>query len=148
MRIKLEISEESFDEIAQKLLDMGFEFSDEAEYILIEKNRYIGYISCKNQDISCHIPTEEIIYIESMGHDITLHTNEQSYKCSDSLAQLERFLNPNQFLRISKSVIIAKDKVKGIRAALSQKFIVTLINGDKVDVTRSYYYIFKNYFGI
>ena len=148
MKIKLEVSAESLNDISQKLIDMGFELSDDADYILVERNRYSSYISCKNQDISYHIPTDEVLYIESMGHDITLHTKDKIYKCSEPLAQLEKFLNPNEFVRISKSGIIAVNKVKGIRVALSQKFIVTLCNGDKVDVTRSYYYIFKNHFGI
>lgn len=148
MRIKLEISDENYARIAKQLLDKGFELSDEAEYILIEKNRYSSYISCRDEDAPCHIPTAKVLYIESMGHDITVHAEEKDYKCSDTLAQLEKFLNPNEFIRISKSVIVSRKNVVGIRAALSQKFTITISNGDKVDVTRSYYYMFKNYFGI
>ena len=148
MKIKLQVSDETLTELSHKLIEMGFELCDDADYILIERNRYSNYIACRNGEILCHIPTDEVLYIESMGHDITLHTANREYKCSDPLSQLEKFLNPNEFLRISKSVIISAKQVKGIRAALSQKFIVTLSNGDKVDVTRSYYYIFKNFFGI
>ena len=57
-------------------------------------------------------------------------------------------LDPDQFLRISNSVVIARNKVKSISPTLSMKFILTMQNGKKVDVTRSYYYIFKEYFGI
>ena len=148
LKIKLEISEQSFKQVEDTLLKLGFELSDDAEYILIEKNRYSNYISCRSEDTSCHILTKDIIFIESMGHDITLHTKEKPYKCSENLTQLEKFLNPNEFIRISKSVIISKSKVKAIRAGLSQKFLVTMSNDAKVDVTRSYYHIFRNAFGI
>lgn len=148
LKIKLEVSRENFKEVEETLLKLGFELSDDAEYILIEKNRYSDYISCRNEDTSCHILTKDIIFIESMGHDITLHTKEKSYKCSENLTQLEKNLNPNEFIRISKSVIISKKEVKAIRAGLSQKFLVTMSNNAKVDVTRTYYYIFRNEFGI
>lgn len=148
LKIKLEISEQSYKQVEETLLKMGFELSNDAEYILIEKNRYSNYISCRNGDESCHIHTSDIIFIESMGHDITLHTKEKSYKCNETLTRLEKFLNPAEFIRISKSVIISKSNVKAIRAGLSQKFLVTLSNDVKVDVTRSYYHIFKNEFGI
>lgn len=148
MKIKLEVSEERFKEVERELLAMGFVIADDAQYILTEKNRYSEYISCKNQDISCHVPVSEIVFIESMGHDIFVHTVNESYKCSERLWQLEKSLNPTHFIRISNSVIVAREHIKGIKTALSQKFIITLSNGTKVDVTRSYYYIFKSKFGI
>lgn len=148
LKIKLEVSESSYNEIKNKLLEIGFEISDDAEFILTERNHYSNYISCRNEDTNCHILTNDIIFIESMGHDISLHTKDKTYKCNETLTSLEKFLNPDEFLRISKSVIISKNKVKAIRAGLSQKFIVTLSNGLKVDVTRSYYHIFRNEFGI
>jgi len=66
----------------------------------------------------------------------------------DRLYKIVNLLNPEKFLRISNSVVISKDKVKKISTTLSMKFILTMINGKKVDVTRSYYYIFKDSFGI
>ena len=64
MKIKLEVSEERFKEIEEKLLSLGFIIDDDAQYILSERNQYSEYISCKNQDISCHVPISEIIFIE------------------------------------------------------------------------------------
>lgn len=148
MKIQLEISDESYPRIAKILLEKGFELSDDAQFILFEKDRYSSFISCRNEDTSCHVLTASVMYIESMGHDIIVHADEGTFKCTYTLTQLEKMLDPSEFIRISKSVIISKKKVVGIRAALSQKFTVTMANSDKVDVTRSYYYIFKNFFGI
>lgn len=148
MKIKLEVSEERFKEIEEKLLELGFIIDDDAQYILTERNRYREYISCKNQDISYHVPISEIIFIESMGHDIFVHTLTETYKCNERLWQLEKSLNPAHFIRISNSVIVAREHIKSIKTALSQKFILLLSNGTKVDVTRSYYYIFKSKLGI
>ena len=94
------------------------------------------------------ISADEIISIESLGHDIMIHTKRGEFKADERLYQLERMLNPEQFLRISNSVIVARHQISRITPVLSSKFILTLSNGKNVDVTRSYYYIFKDYFGI
>ena len=64
------------------------------------------------------------------------------------LYRLTARLDPEAFLRISHSVVIARSKVVRIAPTLSMKFILTLRDGRTVDVTRSYYYIFKETFGI
>ena len=57
-------------------------------------------------------------------------------------------LDSEQFMRISNSVIIARNSVRKIKPTLGAKFILTLKNGATVDVTRSYYYIFRDAYGI
>lgn len=148
LKIKLEVSEEKYIEIKEKMISLGFELDDDAEFVLTERNCYLEYIGCKKDDEAHHLNTEEIVYIESMGHDIIIHTLNDEYKCSDRLWQLEKSLDPSRFLRISNSVIINRKRIKRIKAALGQKFLLTMENGSNVDVTRSYYYMFKNEFGI
>lgn len=77
-----------------------------------------------------------------------VHTKNKTYQAMDRLYRIVNMLDPDKFLRISNSVVIARDKVKKITPTLSMKFILTMIDGRNVDVTRSYYYIFKDYFGI
>lgn len=148
MKIKLDVSKELYDGLKRKLTEAGFEISEDAALVLTDCVESAEYISCKKDGGTHHILEEEIIFIESMGHDVFIHTNSEVYKSSDRLWQLEKSLSSDVFLRISNSVIINTKEVKGIKSALSQKFLVTLSDGSRVDVTRSYYYIFKNKFGI
>lgn len=150
MKIRLDVSKDLYTELYHKLIKAGFEISDEAQFILSEnkESNDSDYISCKKDGETHHIQSEDIIFIESMGHDVLIHTKKEDFKTSDRLWQFEKSLNPDVFLRISNSVIINTKEVKKIKVALSQKFLVTLSQGSKVDVTRSYYYIFKNKFGI
>ena len=150
MEIKLAVSQERYEEIKKILLERGITVSDSANLVLYEANRFADTLIVKGQEDGSRyiVPVSEIIIIESFGHTVEVHTGKGSYKSFDRLYQLANLLDPDRFLRISNSVIIAKDKVKQITPSLSMKFTLTMENGKRVDVTRSYYYIFKEAFGI
>lgn len=150
MEVKLVVSQDRYEEIKNILQERGITVSETADFALYETNRFADSLIVRGQDdSSCYvISVSEIIIIESFGHTVEIHTDKGSYKSFDRLYQLATMLDPDRFLRISNSVIIAKDKVKQIAPSLSMKFILTMENGKRVDVTRSYYYIFKEAFGI
>lgn len=148
MKIKLLVSERHYADIEKELASHGIEIDEDACLVLSEANSHVDCILGKNDEKICRIHTNEIIYIESLAHDIIAHTTDGAYRLRERLWQLEHILDPQMFLRISNSVIIAKDKVRFIRPALSQKFTLTMANGGLVDVTRSYYYIFRDEFAI
>lgn len=150
MEIQLAVSNERYEELKNVLLQLGITVSDSADLVLHEVNRFADNLIVKGQEDGSHhvVPVSEIIIIESFGHAVEVHTNRGSYRSSDRLYQLTNLLDPDKFLRISNSVIIAKDKVKQITPSLFMKFSLTMENGKRVDVTRSYYYIFKEAFRI
>jgi len=150
IRIKLLVSEARYNEIEQEFLARGFVIDEDADLILTEKDLFVDHLIVKNSESNerTRIATSEIIVIESFGHDIVIRTTQDTFKASERLYQLERLLNPEQFLRISNSVIVARNKIKKITPTLSSKFILTMANGQTVDVTRSYYGMFKDRLGI
>ena len=150
IRIKLLVSEARYAEIERELISQGFVIDEDADLILTEKDLFVDYLIVRSDvdNERVRILTDEIITVESFGHDIVIHTPHGNFKTSERLYQLERLLNPEQFLRISNSVIVAKNKIKRIIPTLSTKFILTMTSGKTVDVTRSYYGIFKDRLGI
>ena len=150
IRIKLLVSDARYDEVERELVAKGFTIDEDADLILTEKDLFVDHLIVRSisDNERARISTDEIIIIESFGHDIIIHTTRSKYKAGERLYQLERLLNPEEFLRISNSVIVAKNKIKRITPTLSSKFILTMSNGQTVDVTRSYYGIFKDRLGI
>ncbi len=148
MKIKLALRKEKYEEVKtffeQKDIDVG----EDGDFILFDKENSIEYLIGKTRDELYRIETHEIVYIESIGKTIILHTKDQDYTLSYRLKQLEFMLNQDQFIRISHSIIIAKKSIRKIKPTYSTKFILTLIDGSIVDVTRSYYYMFRETFGI
>lgn len=150
MKVKLALSKERYDEIKEMLIDHGIEIDDDAELVLSENNRFLDNLIVKDNKNNERVilSVDDIVYIEAFGHNVEVHTKDNTYQSTDRLYKIMNQLNPEKFLRISNSVVIQKDKVKRISSTLSMKFILTMINDKKVDVTRSYYYIFKDSFGI
>lgn len=149
MKIKLDVSGEHYGEVKAVLAECGIEI-DDADFVLSENNKYPDRLLVKDtlSNERLVLPVEDIVLIETFRHTVEVNTQDKTYQALDRLYKVLNLLDPEKFLRISNSVVIAKDKVKSISPTLSMKFILTMTNGKKVDVTRSYYYIFKEYFGI
>ncbi len=148
MKIKLSVSEEAYAQLEQLLTERGFIISDDADFILQERQKGISFLNARQNDEVFRIRTEEIVCIESFGKAMVLHTMDGEYSISERLKELEIMLDADKFMRISNSVIIAKNSVKKIKPTLGAKFTLTLKNGMTVDVTRSYYYKFRETYGI
>lgn len=150
MKVKLVVSKERYDEIKKHLAEHGIEIDDNSDLVLSENNRFPDNLIVRDMEKNERVvlSVDDIVYIETYGHTVEVHTRDKTYYAMDRLYKIVNQLDPDVFLRISNSVVISKDKVKQISTTLSMKFILTMVNDKKVDVTRSYYYIFKDSFGI
>lgn len=148
MKLKLNVSSKRRAELEKEFLQCGIEIDEDADLVVIEQSEYIDTLLAKKEDALYPIPVNEIIYIESLGHDVFLHTKTDTYRLTLRLKALELLLDPADFLRISSSIIIACGQIHAIRPALSSKFTLTMKNDDRVDVTRSYYHLFRERFGL
>jgi len=59
---------------------------------------------------------DEILYIESMKEYIRVNTKSKSVLTKFKLGEIEGLLNENNFLRIHRSFIVAKDKIEAFSA--------------------------------
>ena len=166
MKIRLAVSDEHVDQVKAYLKDHRIEIDEDAEYALIESDRLDpdelsrrieslanapsrDFLDAYDKDHDrIRLSVEDVIYIEAFGKEIELHTTDGTYISRDRMYQLEEMLDPHEYLRISKSVIISRKHVKKIRPSLSMKFILTMSDDTLVDVTRSYYNNFKRFFNI
>ena len=150
MKIRLNVSDEYYSELEKKLLSAGSVIDDEAEFIITQKDKFTSYIAAKNKNgEKLRLKSEEIIFIESFGHSVVIHsTDGECYYALDRLYQLTSILDNTKFIRVSNCAIIARLHVKRIKPSISMKFILTMSDGTLVDVTRSYYSSFKDFFGI
>ena len=149
MKIRLSLPEEKKAPVGEALLRHGIEIGEDAEYTLIETPRSGNFLNVRDKESrALRLSTDQIVFIEAFGKEVEVHTLQETCYSQDRIYRLEELLDPREFIRISKSVIIAKRCVKRIRPALTMKFVLTLSDGSLVDVTRNYYTNFRRFFNI
>ncbi len=149
MKIRISVSEEKYDLVKDYLARHEVEVGEDGEYVLTEATKYPAFLNVRDDKKErMRLSVDEVIYVEAFGKDVEIHTSQGTYYAGDRMYQLEELLDPQEFLRVSKSVIISRRHVKKIRASLSMKYVLTLTNGVLVDVTRSYYNDFRRFFQI
>lgn len=78
-----------------------------------------------------------IYYIESVDKRTFVYTKENCYESKLRLYELEESLG-SYFLRISKSMIANLKKIKSVKSDLSGRMEASMLNGEKIVISRSY----------
>lgn len=86
----------------------------------------------------CRISADEILYIESVDRRTFFYTPEKVYETKEPLYQLENHLHGTGITRISKNCLLNVDSLQSIAPFTSHRFEATLVNGEKVLVSRNY----------
>lgn len=152
MKIRLSVSGDKAAELEEELKRLGIEIDPHSDLELIEhqssgiRSEYLEVKDEKGDRFNIRLT--DIIFVESFGRRIDVHINGAVYSTGERLYSLEEILTVYGFIRVSNSVIVAKKHIRKIKPTLSMKFVLTMSDGTLVDVTRSYYYSFKQEIGI
>lgn len=147
MKLKLVVTKEKRDTIKNALKHGEIEYSDEASFVLYELHQDHETLLVKHQDEYVPIYVKDILYIEAQGNRNLLHTKKGIFPVKETMYQLEADLYEKGFLRIHKAYIVNKKTIDRVKAGLNMKFTLILINGEQIEVSRSYYYHFKEEIG-
>ncbi len=82
--------------------------------------------------------TDEIDWIEAASNYLKLYSNGKGHLVRYTMHEIEKKLDPGQFLRIHRSIIVNVKKIRGVQPCNSGEFIVTLINGKELPSSRGY----------
>lgn len=150
MKVKLVCEESSKEEILKELENRGIKVSDEAEFILYQKNySNNSYIPAQDEKGSISlIKYTDVMYFEAVNKITYSETVNGQYVVKEKLYELEEKLNIHSFLRVSKSHIVNIDFIDKIIPWIGSKYILEMKNSAQIDVTRSYYQSFKKRLGI
>jgi len=83
------------------------------------------------------IPVSEIEWIEGSGDYVNVHTQNESRLCGLRLGLLEQKLDPAQFARIHRSVIVNLGRVRTFAPISHGDYLLTLDTGQELKLTRS-----------
>lgn len=84
------------------------------------------------------VPVDELTWIEADGNYLRLHTSDGSHLVRRTLKEAEARLDPQQFVRIHRSLLVAIDRIRTIESGDSGEYVVTMQDGTRLQASRSY----------
>ena len=94
------------------------------------------------------LPITDVFYAESVDFKTFVYAVKTVYQSKLKLYEIEEALSNGYFLRISKQVVVNITKIKSVAPAGDSRFMATLINGEKVLISRQYVPALKERFGL
>ena len=95
-------------------------------------------LAVKRDDEIILLETNEILYFETVERNTFVYTKEDTYEVDLRLYEVEQQLIDQGFIRISKICILNLKKIQSLKADINRKIKVTLVNGEKIIVSRNY----------
>lgn len=97
---------------------------------------------------TCFVPLKDILYFEAVENRVFFYTDGETYETSVKLYQLEEKFRNSKFARISKSAIANLNKFRSIKPEKNSRLTATLINGERLMVSRQYIGEIKKKLGV
>jgi len=88
---------------------------------------------CKTKTSISKIRMSDIYYLEIKGHNITVFTQQESYRKYGTLSQELKLLSPHGFIKCSQSCIVSLRRIRKI-----SNRTITLVNNVQLHMSQHY----------
>ena len=99
---------------------------------------WLTRLSIKDDERILFVPVDEIIWIEAANKYVVIYTSTGSHISRQTIQGLEDQLNPREFVRTHRSALVRKAAVRGLHPLFHGDYIVKLVNGAEVTLSRSF----------
>lgn len=120
------------------LADLAHRATAGDEAVPVRSNHSPERFIVKSEGRILFFTTDEIDWIEAASNYVKLYSNGKGHLVRQTMNEMERKLDPRQFLRIHRSIIVNVKKIRGVQPCNSGEFIVTLANGKELPSSRGY----------
>lgn len=94
------------------------------------------------------INVRDIFYIESVDNKTYIYLQKDVYETKLKLYELEEKLKGTKLFRCSKSMILNIAKIRSVSPSVNSRLEASLINGEKVIISRQYVGTLKKILGM
>lgn len=101
----------SFDRFMQAIEKFNTYFNRDNEISLHNNGTSQEFLYLREKNLVHKIPLKEIVFVESMGDNLIIHTAEKKVKNRCTISSVEKLLSDNGFLRIHRSFIVSQDRI-------------------------------------
>jgi two-component system, LytTR family, response regulator len=83
------------------------------------------------------VPVDDIDWIEAADYYVEIHAGERSYLMRETMQRMEQLLPDDRFVRIHRSRLVNRDRVRELRTEGRGETVVVLSDGVTLRVARS-----------
>ena len=109
-----------------------------------EKTEILQRIAVKSGSRIEVIAVGDIVYLESEGDYVMIHTKTGKFLKEKTMKYFEQHLDPDTFIRIHRSSIININEISRIELFEKESYIIKLKNGDQAKASNSGYKALKD----
>jgi two-component system LytT family response regulator len=99
---------------------------------------YLTRIPVRSEGKVKVIDLADVDWLSAADNYVTLHAAGREYLVRDTLAALERRLDPQLFVRVHRSTIARLDRIAELMPGAHGDFTIRLKNGTRLDMSRTY----------
>jgi two-component system, LytTR family, response regulator len=103
------------------------------------KEPYTARIVFKSRGRILFLPVADIRWIGAEENYVRICTEKESHLLRETMTAMEQKLDPQMFLRVHRSAIVNLQYVKEVRTEAQGDFVVHLLSGQRVAMSRSYH---------
>lgn len=81
---------------------------------------------------------DEVDWVESSGNYVKLHVGQEGHVLRETMAEMERKLSQERFVRIHRTAIVNVDRITEVLPAFNGESTVVLNNGTRLTASRGY----------
>ncbi len=97
-----------------------------------------GRLPLKEHGRTVFVPLDEVEFFEASGNYVEVHAGNGKYRVRETLSTFATRLPARDFVRIHRSIIVNRNRIQELRPSFSGKYLVTLISGKQVTLSRSH----------
>jgi two-component system, LytTR family, response regulator len=103
-----------------------------------DAGRWLTRLSIRVESGFVFVPVDQILWIEAANKYVVVHTTAGTHIARQTIQSLQGKLDPGQFVRIHRSTVVRKSAVRGLHPLFHGDYIVKLVNGAEVTLSRNF----------
>ncbi len=103
-----------------------------------EPDEWLSRLAVREENGIVFVPVEKVLWIEAANKYVVVHTEFREHIVRQTIQNLEDTLDPKQFVRIHRSVLVRKAAVRGLQPLFHGDYLVKLTNGVDLTLSRNF----------
>lgn len=106
--------------------------------ISVPRARWLDRLMVKHDGRVFFVKVADVDYFEASGNYVRVHVGRGSHLIRETMHGIEAQLEPNQFARIHRAVIVNLDRIRELQPWFAGDYIVILRDGRQLKLSRTY----------